>query len=106
MNPLEMSDVLLLGGSFLAGLLLGLVYFGGLWYTVQSMTRAKRPALLFFASFAVRLVVVLGAIYFLGLGDWRRMAVALLGMIVMRMFLTRRLGPARKHQEERGPAWN
>lgn len=75
------------------GLVLGLFYYGGLWYTVQAMHRVERPALLFFASFAIRMGIVLGVIYLIGVGDWQRMAAALLGMILMRMVLTRRLGP-------------
>jgi F1F0 ATPase subunit 2 len=82
--------------SFGLGLVLGLFYFGGLWYTIQAMTRAKRPALLFFASFAVRLGVVLGAIYLIGVDEWQRMVAALVGMILMRIYLTRRLGPLGK----------
>jgi F1F0 ATPase subunit 2 len=96
MNGANLSGWLPLLASFVAGLGLGLLYFGGLWYTIQAMTRAKRPALLFIGSFVLRLVVALGGIYLLSAGHWERMAVALLGMIVMRFYLTRRLGPVNR----------
>lgn len=96
MGDLTAADWTALAGSLAAGLVLGLIYFGGLWYTIQAMTRSKRPGTLFLVSFAARLVVVLGAIYMLGVGDWRRMTAALVGMIVMRFVLTRLLGPPHK----------
>ena len=38
-----------------AGILLGIVYFGGLWLTIQRMGQTDRPVLLLMSSFVIRL---------------------------------------------------
>lgn len=92
MSILTPQEWMWLALSLVAGLALGLFYFGGLWYTVRMMTRVQHPLRLFLLSFAVRTVIVLGVIYWLGAGMWQRMVVALAGMIIVRFVLTRRLG--------------
>lgn len=79
--------------SFVAGLALGLVFFGGLWLTVKQLERSSNPGMLFLASFAVRTVVVCVGIVFAGAGQWQRYALCLAGFVMMRVILTRRWGP-------------
>lgn len=79
--------------SFAAGLVLGGIFFGGLWWTVRQLGTTSRPGLLFAASFLVRTAVVMGGVYWLSAGQWQRIAACLAGMIVMRAILTRRWGP-------------
>jgi F1F0 ATPase subunit 2 len=76
--------------TLLAGGLLGLVYFSGLWWTTQQLTTAKHPALLFLGSFLVRLVVVLGGFYLVAGGRWERMIACLAGFLLARSWLLRR----------------
>lgn len=78
---------------FAVGLLLGFVFFGGLWLTVRQLGTTKRPGLLFAVSFVARTAVVLAGIYWIGAGQWQRMAASLVGLIVMRTIVTRRWGP-------------
>jgi F1F0 ATPase subunit 2 len=92
-----MDSLLLLAGSFIVGIVLGFIYFGGLWYTIRIMQRSTRPGQLFLVSFVARLAVVLGVIYLLGAGSWQRMVAALVGMILVRFYLTHTLGPV--HQQ-------
>ncbi|OUM97885.1 MAG: hypothetical protein BAA04_11395 [Firmicutes bacterium ZCTH02-B6] len=42
-----------------AGAVLGLFYFGGLWWTTRFIGRVRQPALLLLGSFAVRMAVIL-----------------------------------------------
>ena len=79
--------------SLAAGLGLGGAYFGGLWWTVRRLPRARRPALLTLASLVVRLALLLGGLYAVTGGDWRALAAALLGFVLARAVLVRRLGP-------------
>lgn len=74
------------------GLLLGFLYYGGLWLTVQRLRKAERPGLLLLSSFLVRIALLLPLLLWLSDGRFERLAAAFLGFLVMRHFLTRRLG--------------
>ena len=76
-----------------AGIVLSLLFFGGLWWTVRRVEDHAHPAGLLFMSFVVRTAVVLAAFYGLGQWRWEAMAVAAAGFIVTRFVLTRVLGP-------------
>ncbi|MCB0129390.1 MAG: ATP synthase subunit I [Caldilineaceae bacterium] len=79
--------------GFGGGLVLGWGYFGGLWWTVRRLTSARRPALLFAGSFVIRTGLVIGGLFMLANGGWISMAAALVGLLAMRVVLTRRWGP-------------
>jgi F1F0 ATPase subunit 2 len=67
-----------------AGCLLGAIFYGGLWWTVQKGLISKRPALWFFASFWLRLGIVLTGFYIVANGDWKRTLACLAGFIIAR----------------------
>lgn len=92
MNELNGTAIIILCLAFAAGLFLGAFYFIALWRTVNRLPGTSHALRLMIASFAVRMVVVLTAFYFIMGGHWERLAMALTGFILMRMFLTRRLG--------------
>ena len=77
---------LLLAGA--AGLLLGAIFFGGLWWTVRKGLSARQPALWFFGSMLLRMGIALAGFYFVGGGDWRRLLACLLGFVVARFVVT------------------
>ncbi|MEO6669595.1 MAG: ATP synthase subunit I [Ferruginibacter sp.] len=77
----EISNIIL---PFIVGLLLGVLFFGGLWLTVKKLTASKMPALLVLGSFFFRVSIVLIGFYFIGLGDWRKLIVCLAGFILSR----------------------
>jgi F1F0 ATPase subunit 2 len=80
--------------SFAAGGLLGLVVFVGLWLTVRGLDRARRPALRMLGSQALRLGLVLGALYLIIVyGGWQHALAALLGFTALRVVLVRRIRP-------------
>ncbi len=62
---------LLLAGA--AGLVLGAIFFGGLWWTVRKGLSSRQPALWFFGSMLLRMGIALAGFYFVGRGDWRRL---------------------------------
>ena len=87
-----MNESSILVVALAAGLLLGAVFFGGLWWTVRKGVSSKRPAHWFLWSFLLRMSLVLVGFYFAGRGDWRRLMACLLGFIIARfcaMRLTR-----------------
>ena len=49
-----MNEVLTLALALLAGVALGAVFFGGLWWTVRKGVSSKHPALWFLGSLLLR----------------------------------------------------
>ena len=77
--------------AFFVGMGAGLFYFGGLWWTVRRLPSARQPALLTLGSFLVRTGLSLAAFYFASGGHWERILASLLGFIIVRVFLVRRM---------------
>ena len=87
-----MNEFLLTTLTFAAGLVLGGVFFGGLWWTVRKGVSSAQPALWFFGSLALRMCLALAGFYFVGRGSWKRMVSCLIGFMVARfivMYLNR-----------------
>jgi F1F0 ATPase subunit 2 len=80
-------------GAAITGVVLGLVYFGGLWFTVQRLSNTRRPELMAFASFLLRIVLLLFAIYWVIDGRFERLVILLLGFFLTRQVLLFRLRP-------------
>ncbi len=68
----------------LAGMLLGILFFGGLWFTVKKTFTTKIPALWIFGSFMLRIGIALAGFYFIGSGNWKKMLGSLVGFIIAR----------------------
>jgi F1F0 ATPase subunit 2 len=84
-----MGEIML---ALLAGMLLGALFFGGLWWTVRKGISAKSPALWFGLSFLLRTGIALGGFYLVGGSDWKRLLWCLAGFIVARLIVTRLTG--------------
>jgi F1F0 ATPase subunit 2 len=84
-----MNDVALFFAVLLAGGLIGTVFFGGLWLTVQKGLTSENPALWFFASSLLRTGFALAGFYFVSQGDWRKILLGLLGFFIARVVITR-----------------
>ena len=77
----------------LAGVGLGLFYFGGLWLTVWRLPTATWPGLLALGSFWLRTGLCVLGFYAASAGDWKRILACLLTFIGMRIVLVRHWGP-------------
>jgi F1F0 ATPase subunit 2 len=89
----ELSPVLL---PLAAGLLLGAVYFGGLWWTVLRGIGSRHAALWFFVSLLLRTAVAMFGFYLVARGSWERLVVCVAGFVVARfivIWLTAAAGP-------------
>ena len=86
------NTIFILALMFLAGMALGAFYFISLWQTLMILPKTQNRASLLMVSFVLRVAVVLTALYLLMDGHWERVAVAMIGFIVMRKILTYRLG--------------
>ena len=86
-----MSEILALALALSAGVLLGVFFFGGLWWTVQKGVTSERPALWFLGSLLLRTGVILAGFYFVSQGHWSRLVACLVGFVVVRVIVVRRL---------------
>lgn len=84
-----MNPMLLL--VFAVGLLLGGIFFGGLWWTIRRAMTSPSPARWFLISLVVRSSVVVFGFYALAGQDWQRWVACVLGLILARGLITRKL---------------
>ena len=97
-----MDELVTLSLALMAGLLLGAMFFGGLWWTVQKGVSAKQPALWFFVSLLLRMSIALAGFYFVSGGHWERLLVSLFGFVIARFMVRRLTVPPVEHHS--GPA--
>jgi F1F0 ATPase subunit 2 len=83
-----MNDFAVFFVVLLAGGLIGTIFFGGLWLTVQKGLTSEHPALWFFGSTLLRTGFALAGFYFIAQGDWRRILLGLLGFFIARVVIT------------------
>jgi F1F0 ATPase subunit 2 len=91
-----MNETLSLVLALVAGVLLGAMFFGGLWWTVQKGVSSKQPALWFFGSLLLRMSIALAGFYFVSGGHWERLLLCLLGFVIARLIVTRLTRAAEK----------
>ena len=75
--------------TLITGFLLGLFFFGGLWWTTKKGLLSKTPALWFLTSLFVRIGIVIIAFYYLSRGHWERALICLIGFIIARTIIMR-----------------
>lgn len=79
------SQALFLGA--LLGVILGLLYFGGLWLTVRRLPKVKRPRLFLLLSSVFRLSLVLGCFWLIMRQDLVLFLITLLFFFLLRIAL-------------------
>ena len=84
-----MSEITGILSAVLAGVLLGVLFFGGLWWTVRKTLSSRQAALWFSGSFLARTAVTLFGFWFASQGDWRRMAGCVAGFLAARLLVIR-----------------
>lgn len=95
-----MNEILALTLAGVTGVVLGAIFFGGLWLTVNRGLQSNRAALWFLVSLLLRTSIVLCGFYWVGQGyligstHWQRLVACLVGFILARLVLTKWLGPS------------
>lgn len=84
-----MYEMIHLLSALMGGAALGILFFGGLWWTVRKGLYSERPALWFFTSFLLRTGTALAGMYYISAGHWQRLLVCLLGCIIGRLIVMR-----------------
>ncbi|HEY5112588.1 MAG TPA: ATP synthase subunit I [Coriobacteriia bacterium] len=95
-----MNDLMAPALAWLAGGLLGTLFFGGLWWTTCRGVSAKQPALWFLLSTLLRTSIVLAGFYLVAGRHWERLLWCLLGFVMARLVvvhLTRPAGAMGRH---------
>jgi F1F0 ATPase subunit 2 len=80
-----MRDVLSVTAAMAVGALLGVIFFGGLWWTVRRGMSSEWPALWFFGSLMLRMSIVLLGFLVVGQEHWERWLFCLLGFVLARL---------------------
>jgi len=83
-----MSEALWLVLATVTGVGLGMVFFGGLWWTLKKGLSSRRPALWFTGSLLVRMALALAGFYLVSDGHWQRLLLCLSGFLVARVVTT------------------
>lgn len=97
-----MNDLIVWLLNGIAGLTLGIFFFGGLWWTLRQSLVSPRPLLWQLGSLLLRFGVVLSGFYFVADGMWQRMFACLAGFVVARIMLLRLLpSPVDRHSSSR-----
>ena len=94
-----MNEIPALALASLAGALLGVFFFGGLWWSVQKGIVSEWPALWFLGSLLLRTSVILAGFLFLSRGHWSRLVACLAGFVVARIIVVKRLARAPAEQQ-------
>jgi F1F0 ATPase subunit 2 len=74
--------------AWAAGVALGAVFFGGLWWTVKKGASSSRPAILFLTSVVLRMAIVMIGFYLVSAAQWQRLLACLAGFVVARLAVT------------------
>jgi len=84
--------------SLAGGVVLGILFYGGLWFTVRALLSTRHPVLLTISSFWTRTLIALAGFLFLMDGKWQNALACLagfaLGRVICSIFL---------HRTERSP---
>ncbi len=87
-----MTEAFVVTGGLGVGLLLGVFFFGGLWWTVQKGLTGRHPELWFTASFLLRTAVVAAALYWMARQGTVFLLAGCVGVILARPLVLRVTG--------------
>lgn len=83
-----MNEILNIIITLIVGLILGTIFYAGLWFTVKKALVSKTPAIWFIGSFIIRVTITLIGFYFVGKGNIKNIIVCFLGFIIARIVVT------------------
>jgi F1F0 ATPase subunit 2 len=91
-----MNDTLNLVLAWGTGIALGVLFFGGLWWTVRKGVSSQRSAFWFIGSLLLRTSIALAGFYLIARGHWERLLLCLLGFVIARLIVIRLTRAAEK----------
>lgn len=85
-----MNETLRLVPALVTGILLGVMFFGGLWWTVQKAMTSRQPARWLLGSKLLRTGITLAGFHVVSGGRWMSLLTCLVGFILARLLVMRR----------------
>lgn len=73
--------------AFFIGIILGLVYFGGLYYSSQAITNVKRPGLIMSFSLFLRMGILIFGLYFLAKRGLQDILIGFIAIMLVRIIM-------------------
>jgi F1F0 ATPase subunit 2 len=73
--------------AFALGVILGVMFFGGLWWTVARGTGSRYAAPWFLLSLLLRSSGAMLGFYLVGRGSWEKLAACLAGFVIARLIV-------------------
>ncbi|HNP61315.1 MAG TPA: ATP synthase subunit I [Nitrospirales bacterium] len=89
-----MNEIFMIMPALITGMLLGAMFFGGLWWTIRKGLSSTQPAFWFIGSLLVRTSITLAGFYMVSNGQWERLLVCLAGFTIARPIVMRFTGLA------------
>ena len=86
---MKINEIISMLPPLIAGGILGIIFFGGLWLTIQKALHSRKAALLFVSSFIIRMAIALAGFYYVSQHSWQKMLVCLAGFLIARTIITR-----------------
>ena len=84
-----MSDLEQIGLASLFGVILGVIFFGGLLWTIQRGLHSQQPALTFVVSYFIRLFAVMLGFWWMASSHWGSIFACLCAFVAVRFLFTR-----------------
>ena len=73
--------------SFLIGLGIGLIYFGGLYWSTEKIESVKSPAFLMVGSMIIRMAILLFGLYYLAQSGYQSILAGFIGIMMVRFIM-------------------
>lgn len=73
--------------NFIIGVILGIIFFGGLYWTIQKLTEVRQPGFLMIVSLIFRMAVLVSVLYYVSRSGYKGILYALLGMLFVRIVM-------------------
>ncbi|MCB9963792.1 MAG: ATP synthase subunit I [Rhodospirillales bacterium] len=80
-----MNDISIMALALSAGIVLGFIFYGGLWWTVRKGLSSAYAPWIFMGSFWLRLAIALGGFYIVAQGDWKNLLACFAGFMLGRI---------------------
>jgi F1F0 ATPase subunit 2 len=84
--------------ELISGVILGVIFFGGLWFTVKKAIATPYAALWVLGSSLIRTAIVLTGFYYAAEGSWQRLLICVAGFIAARFLVIRLTKTAQQKQ--------
>ncbi len=79
--------------SFAAGVVLGILFYGGLWITVRALMVTRYPVAITLGSLLFRTGAVLAGVVLVTRGQWQNAVACLVGFVIGRIVVSRYFVP-------------